>query len=148
MSEQIIRIIPEQEKVYFHKALSQDMINCISREIKADSISYEEYDEISFIDCGGSLEEISCPYCHEIIPFDIWGDAMEKAAQNGFDDLKFRTSCCGKECSLNDLEYNFPCGFARCMIEIVNPDRELSEPLIQQLEELSENKLRIIQAHY
>lgn len=148
MSEYIVKIIPQNEKTTFDKSLSANMISCIDSNIKADSIELVTYDEISFIDCGGNLEEIRCPHCNKTLPFDIWGDAMEKAAANGFSDLNIKLPCCGSESSLNDLYYNFPCGFAKCLIQIINPDTELSEAFTDRLEELSGYKLRIIHAHY
>jgi hypothetical protein len=56
-----------------------------------------------------------------------WRDLLEEHAVGGFgfDDLTATPRCCGRSASLTDLDYDWPCGFARFEIEIWNPDRDL-----------------------
>ena len=40
----------------------------------------------------------------------------DEVADNSFTALEATTPCCKKQISLNDLNYNFPCGFACCLL--------------------------------
>lgn len=71
---------------------------------------------------------------------------MNKAYENNFMKLDIKTPCCDKDASLNELQYDFPCGFACVEIDIMNPREELMEECIIEVEKLLNTPVRIIHA--
>ena len=119
------------------------------KEIVPDcQIEAEIFETTQFVDCGGELEEIKCPDCGEDISFDWWGEVMETAAEKEFSDLSVKLPCCGRDSSLNDLEYYLPCGYARMEITIANQERKFSEKELDKIGELLGEKVRLILARY
>ena len=55
--------------------------------------------------------------------------------------------CCGKSSSLNDLKYHFPCGFACAEFVVENPEGELGNENIIELEKILDTKLRVIHCY-
>lgn len=100
-----------------------------------------------FVDCGSNLEEIKCPLCSAILDFGWWGESMEKAGENEFADLTVTLPCCGQNSTLHKLEYHFPCGFARAEFVIRNPEKELSDGAVKQIEELAGLPVQVIHSH-
>lgn len=119
----------------------------LARKIVCDriQISFSEYP--SFIDCGSNLHSISCPDCGSKIDLAWWGKEMDKAYNNSFASLDVCLPCCKKDSSLNDLLYDFPCGFACSVVELLNPKGEITEGLQQQIRELIGYPIRMIYAH-
>lgn len=148
MSTAIIRIIPKDETTIFPKSISDQVVDHLNSYIRADNISVTVHDAPVFVDCGGNLEEIICPACGEEIPFDWWGEAMDKASTTDFSDLAVELPCCGQQSSLNDLKYDFPCGFARWVLEISDPVDEISGEVLVEIEAIMGEELRMIEAHY
>ena len=95
--------------------------------IKADQYHYTFYEEITFIDCGDSLERKHCPFYFEIIPFEWRNQIMKNAYRNKISDLSIHLTCSHKESSLNDLHYYHQCVFSKVEIGIVNPKRSLNK---------------------
>jgi hypothetical protein len=63
---------------------------------------------------------------------------MNFAYEHDFSDLATTTLCCGQSSTLNDLDYDWPQGFARWRIDIMNPgvgrlpyetEQQLADPL-------------------
>ena len=81
------------------------------------------HDIVTVVDCGANLERIGCPKCGTSIDTDSWGDLLEERHETGFDNLVVSLPCCGAETSLNELAYEWPCGFAKFEIAIWNPER-------------------------
>ena len=73
---------------------------------------------------------------------------MDEAYRNKFIDLEIVVSCCKSNTYLNELRYEWPAGFARFSIEIVNPNRNFSDEELQGIETILDTKLRKILAHY
>lgn len=63
-------------------------------------------------------------------------------------DLMITTTCCNKITSLNDLNYQWPAGFAKFSIEIVGFQKELNPDDVLKLEVILDTKLRLIWALY
>lgn len=91
---------------------------------RAYDIVLSWHDAIEFVDCGSNLETITCPWCRTTIDIAWWTDQLSARYDDGFDDLTTTAPCCDRACSLNELGYAWPCGFARFQIEIWNPERE------------------------
>jgi len=106
------------------------------------------HDAIEFVDCGSNLEAITCPWCRTNIDIAWWADQLSARYDNGFDDLTITTHCCDRACSLNELGYDWPCGFARFQIEISNPDRDpLTAEELAALGDTLGHHLRQVIAH-
>lgn len=91
-------------------------------------IEIATHEAIEFIDCGSNLETITCPRCGTDIDIRWWAEQLGERYDNGFDDLATITPCCLSACGLDELDYSWPCGFARFEIRIWNPDRDLFTP--------------------
>lgn len=147
MSEHITKIIPKDP---FHKVPElalQSVKTFLEAQIHCDSIKVEVTETPEFVDCGTNLESISCPECGTELDFEWWGEAMEKAADDAFSSLETEVPCCKKLVSLNDLVYNFPCGFASCLIQIINPDQPISNEMIDKIQNILGIEVRIVEAH-
>jgi DNA-directed RNA polymerase subunit N (RpoN/RPB10) len=94
----------------------------------AQQTSIETLEEVIFVDQGGNFESVMCPACGA--PFDIewWQKRMGEAAETAFSNLGVVTPCCRRASSLNDLTYKLPAGFARFIIEVTRPARDVLEP--------------------
>ena len=147
MSDHIIKIIPADP--YFrlaeHKAL--ELTEFLKSRIEADSIDALIHETPVFVDCGGNLERILCPFCKSALGFDWWGKAMNASYEHNFEKLSVTLPCCGRESSLNDLRYDFPCGFSSIEFSILNPRTELEKDCLDTLQELIGTPVRKIHAH-
>lgn len=101
-------------------------------------------DEIDFVDNGVNLETIRCPHCNEVLPEDWWGTAVDQAGKTKFDNLVVQTPCCGRQVSLNDLVYDWPAGFARFSISILNPVREDTAARVPLTDSITRTRFELI----
>ena len=147
MSDTIIKIIPADPcfRVAEHKA--QELVEFLQSRIAADRIKAVLHESPVFVDCGGNLERILCPFCKRALRFDWWGQAMNAAYEHNFEKLSVTLPCCGRESSLNDLRYDFPCGFSYIEFAILNPRTELEKSCLDDLQELMGTPVREIHAH-
>jgi hypothetical protein len=111
-------------------------------------IDVKWHETITVVDCGQNLVRIVCGRCNAEIDTEWWRDLLEERFETGFDDLVVRLPCCGAESSLNDLDYDWPCGFAKFEIAIWNPglDWFAAEELTLLAETLG-HPVRQIRAH-
>ncbi|MGY5052242.1 hypothetical protein ACWDE0_42825 [Streptomyces sp. 900105755] len=70
-----------------------------------------------------SSQRGGCPQCGASIDTVWWADLLEAHFDDGFATLAVVAPCCGAATSLDALEYDWPCGFARFEIAIWNPER-------------------------
>lgn len=82
------------------------------------------HDALTVVDCGGNLERIGCPRCGASIDTGWWADSVGAHSEGGFATLAVEVPCCGAATSLDVLEYDWPCGFARFEIAVWNPERD------------------------
>ena len=106
-------------------------------------------DTVEFVDPGGNFERVLCPACNTEIT-RWWVGAMEAAYESRFENLMITLPCCGTSSSLNDLQYDWPAGFARFVLEVRNaniggilPANEVAE-----LEALLGCAVKQVLAHY
>jgi len=104
-------------------------------------------DEINFIDPGDNFETIRCPLCDELIDGELWQDMMDQSYQSGFTNLNILTPCCQKRSSLNHLNYHFPAGFARFVIEILNPSSLNQKELLAVVKQITSTALKTTTAN-
>ncbi|MBL7495833.1 hypothetical protein I6A84_24070 [Frankia sp. CNm7] len=86
-------------------------------------VSLTWHESVALVDCGANLERITCPRCENEVDTDWWRALLDDRYEDGFNDLSAVLPCCGRQSSLADLHYDWPCGFARFEIEIWNPGR-------------------------
>ena len=91
-------------------------------------------EEIQFIDNGGNWQEVRCPRCKAVLADDWWTQAMDRAHGTKFAELSVKLPCCGWDSNLNDLEYDWPAGFARFSISVKNPVR-IDQSSVVQIDE-------------
>jgi len=114
----------------------------------AESIDVERYDEVRFIDPGANFERVSCPTCRADLATVWWTGQMEQAAVSGFTNLTVLPPCCGTPASLNDLGYDWPAGFARAELSVVNPNRgRLDDAELARVTTALGHPLRQVMAH-
>ncbi len=114
---------------------------------QAYKVSSQIYEDITFVDAGSNYERIMCPSCGTTLNHNWWINEMDRAYnKTKFTDLTISTPCCDILCSLNDLRYEWPMGFARFIIEAINPYADIEESQIHILEQILQCKLRKIWA--
>jgi hypothetical protein len=148
MSDTILRVIPAEPDFIPNAAAQQMALALFSSFVaKADSVQCLAEDDIRFIDPGENWESVSCPACGTDLS-GWWQEAADVAYQNGFNDLTVTVPCCGATGSLNDLIYAPPAGFARFILEAVNPVNEVSDAQIGMLAATVGCQLRKVVARY
>ncbi|MFC1431382.1 hypothetical protein ACEZDB_12075 [Streptacidiphilus sp. N1-3] len=106
------------------------------------------HDTVTVVDCGVNLERISCPHCNASIDTQWWSDLLEEHDEEGFATLDVDVPCCGASTSLDVLDYDWPCGFARFEIAVWNPERPwFSDEELTALSTALGHPVRQIRAH-
>jgi hypothetical protein len=148
VSDAVLRIIPEDPA--FVPSQERCDAACVRlREVLVGvEVDVRVTDEITFVDAGANFESVACPLCDAEIDQDWWGEAVGEAAEGSFEALTVKVPCCGGETSLNDLRYEMPQGFARCVIEATNPNVDaLPQHVVDELVAILGCELRVIWAH-
>jgi hypothetical protein len=150
MSVTLLRLIPTDP--YFvpdsqRRQAGQDLLAGLVQDPGTVSSLVEE--QVVFVDCGQNLERISCPRCNTSLENEWWGDAMDAVHLAGFGQFAVTMPCCGESCSLNDLRYEWPMGFARYVLQAEDPGLNgLAAEHIEALEGALGCKIRIVWARY
>lgn len=147
MSDTIIKIIPDDLNFRITEHEAQELVEFLKSRITADGIKAVLHESPVFVDCGGNLQRILCPFCKSALSFDWWGQAMNAAYEHSFENLSVTLPCCGRESSLNDLHYDFPCGFSSVEFSILNPRAGLEKACFDDFQELLGTPVREIRAH-
>lgn len=147
MSEYIVKIIPKNPTYSLTHEQANHTLNFLRKMINADDITFLSSETPVFVDCGSNLEMIKCPYCGEQLDFGWWGEAMDIAGKEKFKNLSVTMPCCGQKSSLNDLCYEFPCGFACAEFDILNPSTDFSAQMLSSVKELIGCPVCIIRTH-
>lgn len=149
MSEHFLRLIPT-DPLYVPAASAQDQaISLFTSCVQGEDIRTSVTEDVAFVDPGSNLERILCPNCGAILSDGWWGQVMDRAyAETWFQDLEVVVPCCETYCSLNDLCYDGPAGFARFLLEARSPAKDLMEEDLALIETLLGCQVRKIWAHY
>ncbi|HST03515.1 MAG TPA: hypothetical protein VLQ48_02130 [Chloroflexia bacterium] len=163
MSIDIIKLIPSSPE-YVPDALAQERAVAFLKSLllpnpdPSSEITTEVTEHVEFIDQGTNFERIVCPFCEAELTIEWWHEVMDKAYEERFGDLSIAAPCCHIETSLNDLQYEWPAGFARFVLKLYEPFSidskgvyqmlELSEDMLEKLQDTLGSRLRIIWAHY
>jgi hypothetical protein len=148
MSSTFLRIISTDPSFDIDKDLQEKARTFLFKIYQKEQIEFINTDTIEFVDQGENFENVSCNLCNSLIETEVWQNAMDNAYKNEFKDLFFITPCCNKITSLNNLDYNWPAGFAKSIISISEPQNGLAEKELEELEGILKTDLRNIWAHY
>jgi hypothetical protein len=151
MSDCILRIIPRDPGHLPGPAAQGDALALIRILLPtAAEVRAIVHDEIVFVDPGGNLESVACPRCAQQLSLTWWSDAMGIAHALRFSDLVTAVPCCGARLSLNDLDYSWPAGFARFLIEAREPPLRdwLDADAVARIETALATRVRQILARY
>ena len=151
MSDNFLRIIPQDPRHVPAPAAQRRAERSLrSFAPKADEIHSEVKEQIEFVDAGGNTETITCPHCKATVD-DVWWQAeMDRTWADGSRNLAVTLPCCGASSTLNDLVYWWPAGFARYVLEAMNPGlNDFLDPAhLAQLQTDLGCELKQIMAHY
>ncbi|QVK21111.1 hypothetical protein KHQ82_01925 [Mycoplasmatota bacterium] len=148
MSDNFVRLIPKKVGVMFPDLLESLIENYLdSIEYKYETIRIVTFEDITFIDCGENLDSIRCNVCGANLD-GWWQERMSESYNSGFVDRTIKTPCCSSVTELENLKYNFNCGFSKCEIEIFNPLRKIEISDIIKIEKIINCQLMQIIARY
>ncbi|MEZ3447320.1 MAG: hypothetical protein K1W30_19730 [Lachnospiraceae bacterium] len=146
MSDYYVKIIPDKPYCHVDAQAAEKVRSYLEECMSAMSATVEMHEMPAFVDSGAYLQEIACPYCGSD-RWDWWGDAMDEAAgEYGlFAKLdKKMLPCCGGWASLNDLKYDYPCGFACTEIILLNPREQIQQIHIETVEQMLGMHIKVI----
>ena len=114
----------------------------------ADEIAIKVNEKVRFFDCGANFEQVLCPSCRSVVPIAWWQDRMGEDFEDGFKLAAYPTPCCGARHTLHDLVYEWPQGFGRFALNVMNPGiGKLEKRYRREFEEILGTKLRVIYQH-
>jgi len=150
MSDDYIHVIPEDPSTVLD-AGKLDAAAAYFRSIapQADEISTWSKKTLEFIHCGANFGTITCPSCRRLFEFDLWNDWMNAdVGETGFHLTRRAMPCCAFECTLHDLIYEWPQGFAHSCIQAMNPHiGKLSDEQRTRFESIVGCRARVIYEH-
>ena len=148
MSTHLLRVIPmdpywvpEQVGIELARAL-------LSRLLPGQAVEHRVYDEPVFIDQGENFEDVRCPSCGTVLDAGWWGERMDEADATGFTELGVRCPACGRDTTLNDLDYRLPAGFARFELIVRDGASDLSAGQLAAVGEALGYAVRVVPARY
>lgn len=147
MSDYICKIIPKTPDLRIPSPRMLAARSWLRTHVQSDQVTCRLSEMPEFVDCGGNLENIRCPLCGAGISFDWWGEAMDQAAAGNFQDRRVVVPCCGSKTDLDELLYEFPCGFSCAELDLVNPRMPLESQMLIKLEKILRAPLRKIDCH-
>jgi hypothetical protein len=149
MSDIWLRIIPSDPKYVPPAAAAREAEASFRGMVRgAEQVAGRHAGTIEFVDCGSNLESARCPACgQDLLEDDSWQGLMDEASESGFAKLSVVAPCCGTNISLNDVKYDWPCGFASFVLEAMNPGGELTEQQVAELASKLGCAVRVVRAH-
>ncbi len=148
MSDDYLRLIPVDQRYVPTSEQVTKALELVVRYWPETEPEVVAGGPVKFVDSGANLRRIRCPECGSSLDEDWWRRSMDHAYKTGFEDLSIVTPCCGNTTSLNDLEYEWPAGFARFRISLLNPARKPDAMTIQDIGEAVGCAIREVWAHY
>ena len=148
MSAYYTKVIPVNPFCRVDAQTARTVQRYLEEHMMAMSVEIEMQEHPAFIDCGGYLEKIACPFCGSELS-DWWAEAMDEAAgETGlFASLDaMRLPCCGRYASLKDLCYTAPCGFACTAFILLHPRKQLEWYHLREVERLLGTQVSVIES--
>jgi hypothetical protein len=149
MSDNWIVVIPESADFVPSEEAQRKAIDLLKRLApKSEEVTAEATPKIRFFDCGENLTHVICPTCGKDLDIYWWQDRMEEEAKAGYPLHLIDMPCCHAKHRVDELQYDWPQGFARFSVEAMNPDiADLSENEMNEFELLLGCKVRKILQH-
>jgi hypothetical protein len=149
VSDNILRLIPADPYFIPGEGAQQAALDLLTAWLpSADLVNGTASDEVNFVDPGMNLQQVICPACGTPLDLGEWQGLMDAAYAIQFADLTVTMPCCGAVGSLNDLHYDWPAGFARYVLESLNPNADLDDAQLDELAHILGCPLRKIWAAY
>ncbi|MEO8607288.1 MAG: hypothetical protein ABI690_05370 [Chloroflexota bacterium] len=149
MSDTLLKLIPADPFFIPDEAAQQAALDLLTAWLPAsDVVNGTATDEVNFVDPGMNLMQIFCPACGSPLDMGDWQGFTDAAYANQFADLTVTMPCCGAVGSLNDLQYDWPAGFARYVLESLNPNADLDDAQLDELARILGCPLHKIWAAY
>lgn len=149
MSDNILKFIPVDPEYIPDDHVQESALELLTAWLPAaELVNGTVSDDIGFVDQGANWVRVLCPACGAELDVDQWQAFMDAAYPTQFTDLTVTMPCCGAVGSLNDLYYEWPAGFARYVLEALNPNADIDDEQFYQLEQLLGCNLRKIWAQY
>lgn len=155
VSDNWVRLIPSAPTWYPESTAAESAVAYVSGLFagpgdSTDEVSAHFHDAVSLIDSGVNTAYFTCTACSVITDVD-WVFQVVDERSADLSDLSVVLPCCGAPASLNDLNYDWPMGFARFEIGVLNGTRahyELDESELRRVGELLGHPVRQVLAHY
>jgi hypothetical protein len=150
MSDNWIALIPEDPTFIPESARqAQGRDRFIEIAPDAEEIDIKVSEKVQFFDCGANFERILCPGCRSSIPFDWWRDRMEEDEDgDGFKLASYSVPCCAGKFTLHELICEWPQGFGRFALDVMNPNIGLLDASQKrEFEDILGTALRIVYQH-
>jgi hypothetical protein len=148
MSDYYLHLIPEDLQYVPLKERVERVIDILKELCPGIQVEVTTTQKVRFIDPGSNLQAIYCPKCRRQLDMVWWQQVMSTKYATNFTDMDVETPCCGYRTRLDRLEYDWPAGFARFSISLLNPDCKMSEQDIQKISQLLTVGVKVIYAHY
>ena len=127
MSDSWIVVIPADPEYLPDESCNSQLYRTLSQLApNAEDIRVEANGgALRFFDCGENFETVRCARCGKELETEAWSDWMgsDYGTGPGFVLSTRRMACCGVDTTLNDLDYDWPQGFAMYGISVKNHDR-------------------------
>jgi len=149
MSDDWITVIPEDPQFVPEGDRQQKAREWFARNTpEAWEIKIELCDKVKFFDCAQNFERVVCPSCRTEIPTEWWQQRMDEDYGGGFKLLKYPAPCCGSRHTLHELVYDWPQGFGRFAVDVMNPNvGKLTDEQVRELAQILGTPVRIIYQH-
>lgn len=150
MSGYFLRLIPEDPSFVPAEPARAAACEALRAALpRAEEVTVSVSEALRFVDPGKNLERILCPACGKDLARDWWEGHMEHAKARELRNLRVTVPCCGAATSLDRLDYEWPAGFARFVLEASNPNvSELPGQQVRALGRILGCRLRQIWARY
>lgn len=151
MSTEFLCIIPANPRFVPTTEVREAALAAFRKMVpQAESVDAAVHREICFVDSGMRFELVLCPLCESELDQIWWGDAMNTAERNAFENLAIKLPCCDASSTLNNLHYKMPAGFARFILQAREPklNRYLTVDKLQALESMLGTPLKQIWAQH
>lgn len=116
-------------------------------------LTVERDGKVQFYSAVEGFERASCPACSTVLftveDFTWFRDQIDQVwePERGFWPLDVVTPCCGTATTLNDLNYESAQGFASWALRAEDPERDLDEHLLVDIEAALGHPVRVVWAH-
>lgn len=155
VSDNWIRLIPTSPSWQPDPAAAESAVECVLGLFTGSGASVGDVearfqDEITLIDSGVNTASFTCAACSTVTEVD-WVFTIVDERSDRLSDLDVHLPCCGAGANLDNLDYDWPMGFARFEIAVLNASRaryELDGSELREVGEVLGHPVRQVLAHY